>query len=103
MAAAEAQALAFLADFEEMDRTLLLCGFTSPVQRFRLIDQEGLDTLESFGDIPDDTFDRTTRTWENKTAPNRISFGIGRLQKLKAVPFGCVSVSVKERRSLLQI
>jgi hypothetical protein len=47
--AAEAQALAFLVDFEEMNRTLLLCGFTSPVQHFRLIDQEGLDTLELFG------------------------------------------------------
>jgi hypothetical protein len=85
--AAEAQALAFLAGFEEMDRTLLLCGFTRPVQRFRLIDQEGLDTLESFGDIPDETFDRTARTWESKDNRNRISFGIGRLQKLKAVAF----------------
>jgi hypothetical protein len=53
-AAAEAQALAFLANFEEMDHTLLSCGFTSPVQHFCLIDQEGLDTLELFGDIPDD-------------------------------------------------
>jgi hypothetical protein len=86
-AAAEAQALAFLADFPEMDRTLTLCGFTSPVQRFRLIDQEGLDTLESFGDIPDGTFDRTARTWESKDNRNRISFGIGRVQKLKAVAF----------------
>jgi hypothetical protein len=86
-AAAEAQAPAFLANFEEMDRTLLLCIFTSPVQRFRLIDQEGLDTLESFGDIPDDTFDCTACTWESKDNRNRISFGIGRLQKLKAVAF----------------
>jgi hypothetical protein len=102
-AVAEAQALAFLADFEEMDRTLLLCGFTSPVQRFRLIDQEGLDTLESFGDIPDDTFDRTARTWENKAATNRIAFGIGRLQKLKAVAFWVRKCQREGSRLLLRI
>jgi hypothetical protein len=73
--AAQDQALAFLANFEEMDCTLLLCGFTSPVQRFCLIDREGLDTLlESFGDIPDDTFDRTARTWESRDNRTRISF-----------------------------
>jgi hypothetical protein len=86
-AQARAQALAFLEEFEEMFCTLLLCGFTSPVQHFCLIKQEGLDMLASFGDIPDEMFDRTVCTWENKDAHNPISFGIVRLQKLKAVAF----------------
>jgi hypothetical protein len=49
-AAAQAQAMAleFLAEFEEMDRTLFLCGFANPIQRFRLIDAKGLDTLDFF-------------------------------------------------------
>jgi hypothetical protein len=64
-----------------------LCGFANPIHRFRLIDGEGLDTLDSFGDIPDETFDRTARTWESKGERNRIAFGIGRLQKMKAVAF----------------
>jgi hypothetical protein len=44
--------------------------------------------ISSFGDIPDETFDRTARTWERKGERNCILFGIlGRLQKLKAVAF----------------
>jgi hypothetical protein len=77
-AEAEAQALAFLTGFGEMDRTLLLCGFMSPVQHFSLIHQEGLDMLESFGDIvPDEMFDCTACTWERKDNCNCILFGIG--------------------------
>jgi hypothetical protein len=102
-AQAQAEALEFLAEFEEIDHTLFLCGFANPIHRFGLIDGEGLDTLDSFGDIPDETFDHTARTWESKGERNRIAFGIGRLQKLKAVAFWSASVSVKGLRSTLRI
>jgi hypothetical protein len=85
VAAAQAEALEFLEEFEEIDRTLFLCGFANPIHHFCLIDGEGLDTLDSFGDIPDETFDRTVCMWESKG--ERIAFGIGRLQKMKAVAF----------------
>jgi hypothetical protein len=57
-AAAQAQAEAL----EFFDCTLFLCGFANPIHHFCLVDGEGLDTLDSFGDIPDETFDRTART-----------------------------------------
>jgi hypothetical protein len=49
--AAEIVALAFLAERPEMDVVLTLCGFDEPIARQRLIQREGFDTLESFGDF----------------------------------------------------
>jgi hypothetical protein len=33
-AQAQAEALEFLEEFEEIDRTLFLCGFANPIHRF---------------------------------------------------------------------
>jgi hypothetical protein len=84
--AAAENALNFLLEFPDVDHVLILCGFANPVHRQKLVEQEGLDTMEAFGYIPDETIDRTARAWEAR-GRDRIPFGINRIIKLKAVAY----------------
>jgi hypothetical protein len=64
-AAAEIAALAFLAEHPEMDVMLTFCGFYKPIARQRLIQREGFDTVESFGDFSSESIDSMARRHES--------------------------------------
>ena len=71
-----------------MGFVLLLCGITNQQARIRLIDYEGLGTLEEFGDYTDDEIADMAKRNEKPTPENtRVHFGIARIKKMKAVAF----------------
>jgi hypothetical protein len=71
-----------------MGFVLLLCGITDQQARIRLIDFEGLGTLEEFGDYTDDEIADMAKRNEMRTPENtRVHFGIARIKKMKAVAF----------------
>jgi hypothetical protein len=81
-----AAALEFLLEHEEVNQTLILCGFESPVARQRLIQREGFDLLDSFGDIADESVEGMARRNESYTpAAQRVHFGVNRINKMKAI------------------
>jgi hypothetical protein len=80
--AAEIAALAFLAECPDMDVMLTLCGFDEPIARQRLIQREGIDTLESFGDFLSKSIDSMARRHESYTpVAQRVNFGMRRIGK----------------------
>jgi hypothetical protein len=86
--AADIAALAFLAEHPEMDVVLTLCGFTEPIARQRLIQREGFDTLESFGDFSSESIDSMARRHESYTpVAQRVNFGMRRIGKFKAIAY----------------
>jgi hypothetical protein len=71
-----------------MGFVLLLCGKTNQQARIRLIDFEGLDALEEFGDYTDDEIADMAKRNEMRTPENtRVRFGIARIKKMKTVAF----------------
>jgi hypothetical protein len=86
--AAEIAALAFLAEHPEMDVVLTLCGFEEPIARQRLIQREGFDNLESFGDFSSESIDSMARRHESYTpVAQRVNFGMRRIAKFKAIAY----------------
>jgi hypothetical protein len=84
--AAENAALIILAGVPEMNQVLTLCGFVNPVDRARLVEIEGLDTLDAFGDFSDDSIKHMARKYE-RPGPDQMRFGIRRIIKMKAIAF----------------
>jgi hypothetical protein len=81
-----AAALEFLLKHEEVNQTLILCGFESPVARQHLIQREGFDSLDSFRDITDESVEGMARRNESYTpAAQRVHFGVNRINKMKAI------------------
>lgn len=87
MAAALAAAEAFLDANPEMDHVLTICGFNDPIARMRVIQAEGLDMLDSFGDFEDVAIENMAKRNEARSAGTRVNFGIRRILKLKAVAY----------------
>jgi hypothetical protein len=85
--AAENAALIILAGVLEMNQALTLCGFVNPVDRARLIEIEGLDTLDAFGDFSDDLIEHMARNKYERPGPDQMRFGIRRIIKIKAIAF----------------
>lgn len=86
-AAAIAAAEAFLGNNPEMNHVLTICGFEDPISRMRVIQYEGLDTLDAFGDFEDVAIENMAKRNELCSAATRVKFGIRRILKLKAVAF----------------
>jgi hypothetical protein len=84
--AAKNAALIVLAGVPEMNQVLTLCGFANPVDRARLVEIEGLDTLDAFGDFSDDSIEHMARKYE-RPGPDHMRFGITRLNKMKSIAF----------------
>jgi hypothetical protein len=63
-----------------------LCGFVNPVDRTRLVEIKGLDTLDAFGDFSDDSIVHMERKYE-RPGPDQMHFGIRRIIKMKAIAF----------------
>ena len=88
MAAQVPPALAIPNPAHEMGFVLLLCGITDQQARTRLIEFEGLGTLDEFGDYTDEEIADMAKRNEMRTPANvRVHFGIARIKKLKAVAF----------------
>jgi hypothetical protein len=83
--AAEIAALAFLAECPEMHVVLTLCGFDEPQH---LIQREGFDTLESFGDFSSESIDSMAHRHESYTpVAQRVNFGMRQIGKFKAIAY----------------
>jgi hypothetical protein len=86
--AAEIAALAFLAERPVIDVMLTLCGFDEPIVRQRLIQREGFDTLESFGDFSSKSIDSMACHHESYTpVVQRVNFGMRHIGKFKAIAY----------------
>jgi hypothetical protein len=67
---------------------LTLCGFDEPIARQRLIQREGFDTLESFGDFSSESINSMARRHESYTpVAQRVNFGMRRIGKFKAIAY----------------
>jgi hypothetical protein len=78
----------FLNGHPVLNHVLTLCGFENPVARMRVIEFEGLDTLDAFGDFDDTAIENMAKRNEGRSPQaNRVVFGIRRILKLKAVAF----------------
>jgi hypothetical protein len=84
--AAENAALIIMAGVPEMNQVLTLCGFVNPVDRTRLVEIKGLDTLDAFGDFSDDSIEHMARKYECP-GPDQMRFGICHIIKMKAIAF----------------
>jgi hypothetical protein len=69
-----------------MNQVLTLCGFVNPVDRACLIEIEGLDTLDAFGDFSDDSIEQMARKYE-RPGPDQMRFGIRCIIQMKAIAF----------------
>ena len=72
----------------DVNHALTLCGFATEASRNRLWMNEGFESLAQFGDFTSSELDAMAkRNEERRPAAQRVTFGITRLKKLKAVTF----------------
>jgi hypothetical protein len=85
--AAEIAALIILAGVPEINQVRTLCGFVNPVDCARLVEIEGLDTLDAFGNISDDLLIEYMARKYECPGPDQMRFGIRRIIKMKVIAF----------------
>jgi hypothetical protein len=79
---------ALLAEFPELDQMLTMCGFTTAVERARLLEYERFASLDAFGDYTDTMIESMAGKNEKSTPANtRVCFGIQHVLYVKAVSF----------------
>jgi hypothetical protein len=84
---AATNALVILAEFPKVDQTLTLCEFMNLVHRAHLIELEGFETIDDFGDILDDAVKNVAKLNEARPQANRVPFGVHQILKNKAITF----------------
>ncbi len=71
----------------DLKTVLALCGITSEASKNKLIDLEGLSSIHDLAQISDVEVDNMAKRCEARQGPNKVSFGLVRIKKFKAVTF----------------
>lgn len=72
---------------EKVHHLLTLCGITTEAMRDKLVDLEGLSSVHDLAQITDIEVDNMAKRCKARPTAQRVSFGLVRIKKFKAVCF----------------